>query len=161
MTNSGKLFADELTEWSLEECFIQYQCQMSIYYKYATYVTNLFVLFYFDDCVYWYTSEAVVKWLVDALGKIFRVTFLGYAHWFMSIRISHINDHYISLDQDIYVTSIVAKYLDTATVKISTKFYKTTLPSDMILTKSAVSISDEQVQNLAREFSIPHRACIG
>ena len=26
MTNSGKLFADELTEWLLEACFIQYQC---------------------------------------------------------------------------------------------------------------------------------------
>ena len=35
MTNSGKLFADELTEWLLEAGFIQYQCQMSIYYKYA------------------------------------------------------------------------------------------------------------------------------
>ena len=30
MTNSGKLFADELTEWLIEEGFIQSQCQMSI-----------------------------------------------------------------------------------------------------------------------------------
>ena len=30
MTNSGKLFADELTEWLLEAGFIQSQCQMSI-----------------------------------------------------------------------------------------------------------------------------------
>ena len=35
MTNSVKLFADELTEWLLEAGFIQSQCQMSIYYKYA------------------------------------------------------------------------------------------------------------------------------
>ena len=35
MTNSGKLFSDELTEWLLEAGFIQYQCQMSVYYKYA------------------------------------------------------------------------------------------------------------------------------
>ena len=35
MTNYGKLFADELTEWLLEAGFIQYQCHMSIYYKYA------------------------------------------------------------------------------------------------------------------------------
>ena len=35
MTNSGKLFDDELTEWLLEADFIQSQCQMSIYYKYA------------------------------------------------------------------------------------------------------------------------------
>ena len=35
MTNSGKLFSDELIEWLLEAGFIQLQCQMSIYYKYA------------------------------------------------------------------------------------------------------------------------------
>ena len=35
MTNSEKLFDDELTEWLIEAGFIQYQCQMSIYYKYA------------------------------------------------------------------------------------------------------------------------------
>ena len=35
MINYGKLFYDELTEWLLEAVSIQYQCQMSIYYKYA------------------------------------------------------------------------------------------------------------------------------
>ena len=35
MTNSGKFFADESTEWLLKAGFIQSQCQMSIYYKYA------------------------------------------------------------------------------------------------------------------------------
>ena len=35
MTNSRKLSSDELTEWLLEEGFIQYQCQISIYHKYA------------------------------------------------------------------------------------------------------------------------------
>ena len=35
LTNSGKLFTDELIEWLLEAGFIQSQCQMSIYYKYA------------------------------------------------------------------------------------------------------------------------------
>ena len=35
MTNSRKLFANKLTHWLLEAGFIQSQCQMSIYYKYA------------------------------------------------------------------------------------------------------------------------------
>ena len=30
ITNSGKLFADEMTEWLIEEGFMQPQCQMSI-----------------------------------------------------------------------------------------------------------------------------------
>ena len=65
------------------------------------------------------------------------------------------------MDQAIYTTSIVSKYLDTFTVKLVTKFYKTTLPADMIFTKEDVSTSDEQVEKLTREFNIHNRACIG
>ena len=78
---------------------------MSIYYKYAPDGTNIFVLSYVDDCVYWYTSEAVGKWFVDTLGNIFHVKFLEYAHWFMSIIISQMKDHSVSVDQAIYATS--------------------------------------------------------
>ena len=70
------------------------------------------------------------------------MNFLGYAHWFMSIIIYQMKDHYISVYQDRYATSIVAKYLDTATVKVITKFYKTTFPADMIFTEEDVSTSD-------------------
>ena len=63
-------------------------------------------------------------------------------------------DHSISVDQARYATYIVAKYLDTSTVKASTKFYKTILPSDTIFTKEDVSMSDEKVENLTREFNI-------
>ena len=78
----------------------------------------------------------------------------------MSIRISHLKDHSISVDQARYATSIVAKYLDTATVKVSNKVYKTTLPSDMISTKEDISTSDEQIEKLTREYNIHYRACI-
>ena len=135
ITNSGKLFADELIEWLLEADFIQSQCQMSIYYKYAPYGSKIVVLYYVDDCVYCYNNEDHEKWFVDTLGKRFPVNFFGYAHWFMSIRISQLKDHSISVDQARYATSILAKYLDTATIKVSTKFYKTTLTADMIFTK--------------------------
>ena len=75
------------------------------------------------------------------------MNFLGYSHWFMSIRISQLKDHSISVDQARYATSIVSKYLDTATVKVSNKFYKTTMPADMIFTKEDVSTSDERVED--------------
>ena len=67
----------------------------------------------------------------------------------------------IYVDQARYATSIVTKYFDTATVKANTKFYKTTLPADMIFTKANVSTSDEQVDNLTRKLNIYYRACIG
>ena len=79
------------------------------------------------------------------------MNFLGFSHWFMSIIISQLKDHSISVDQARYATSIVAKYLDTVIVKVSNRFYKTTIPADMIFTKEDVSTSDEQVERLTRE----------
>ena len=70
-------------------------------------------------------------------------------------------DHSISVDQARYATSIVAKYLDPATVKASTKFYKTTFRGNMIFTKQDASTSDEQVEKLTRVFNIHYRAFIG
>ena len=116
MTNSGKLFADELTEWLLGAGFIKSKFQMSIYYKYAPDGTKNVFLSYDDYCVYWYTSESLGKWFVDTVGKILHVKLFGYAHLFTSIRISQMKGHSISVDQARYATSIVAKYLDTATV---------------------------------------------
>ena len=71
---------------------------MSIYYKYAPDGSKSFALYYVDDCLYWYTNEYTGKWFVDTLGKLFHVKFLGYAHWFISIRISQMKDHSISVD---------------------------------------------------------------
>ena len=70
-------------------------------------------------------------------------------------------DRSISVDQTIYATSTVAKYFYNSTVKASTKFYKITLPYDMIFTKDDTSTSDEQVEKLTREFNIHYRVCIG
>ena len=53
----GIFFAGDLTEWLLEAGFIQSQCQMSIYFKYAPDGSKIVVLSYVDDCVYWYTNE--------------------------------------------------------------------------------------------------------
>ena len=65
------------------------------------------------------------------------------------------------MDQARYATYIVTKYLDTATVKASKFFYKTTLPFGMIFTRAYVSTSDEKVEKLTREFNINYRSCIG
>ena len=92
------------------------------------------------------------------MGKRFHVNFLGFAHWFMSIIIPQLKYHSISVDQARYATSIAAKYLDTATVNVSNKFYKTKLQAFMIFTKEDVSTSDEQVEKLTREYNIHYRA---
>ena len=97
---------------------------------------------------------------MDDIGKIFHVNFLVYAHWFMSIIISQMKDYSISVYQDRYVTSVMAKYLDTVTVKTRIKFYKTNFLSDMIFTKAYASTSDEKIAKLTMEFNIHYIACI-
>ena len=55
------------------------------------------------------------------------------------------------MDQAVYATSVVDKYLYNATVNtVNTvkKFYKTTFTYGMIFTKDDVSTSDEQVEKL-------------
>ena len=95
---------------------------------------------------------------MDTLGNRSHVKFLGYAHWFMSIRISQMKNHSISEDQDRYANSIVAKYLDTDTVQTRTKFYKTTFLYDMIFTKDDTYNRNEKVEKLNREFNINYRS---
>ena len=85
---------------------------------------KIVVLSYVDYFIYWYTSEAPGKQFVDTLGKILHVNFLVFSHWFMSIRIYQVKDHSVSVDQARCDTSDVAPYLDTATVKKSTKFIR-------------------------------------
>ena len=87
---------------------------------------------------------------MDTLGNIFHVKFLEYAHWFMSIRISQLKYHYISLNKARYDTSVVEKYLDTDTINENSKFHKTTLPHDMIFNKYYASTSDEHLEVLSR-----------
>ena len=53
---------------------------MSIYYKYALGGSNLVVLSYAGDHLFWYTSEELGKWFAGTLLKRFHVNFLGYAH---------------------------------------------------------------------------------
>ena len=88
------------------------------------------------------------------------MSFLGCARWFMSISISKMKDHSISVYQAINAAFVVDKYLDTATVNTSKKFYTTTFLSDITFTKDDVSTRDEQVYKLTMEFKIHYRTFI-
>ena len=110
MNSFWNLFHDELINWMIDKSgFYQPKYQMYVYYKYAPYGSKLFMLYYVDDCVYWYTYEEIGNWFVDTLGKILHVNFLGYANWFISIRISQLKYHYISVYQARYATPVFVK----------------------------------------------------
>ena len=58
MTDSGKLYAEELTNGLIYKAgFKHSKSRMYVYYKYASDGSKLVVLSYVDDCVYYYTSE--------------------------------------------------------------------------------------------------------
>ena len=65
------------------------------------------MLYYVDNCIYWYTSEELGKWFVDTLVNILHVELLGYSHWFISIGISQLKDRSIPVEQSRYATSVV------------------------------------------------------
>ena len=115
---------------------------MSKYHKYAPDRSKLVVLSYVDDFVYCYTSEELGNWFMDTSANILYMNFLGYPHWVTSISISQLRDHSILVYQARYATYVVAKYLDTATIKENSKSHKTTLPYDIILTKEDDYTSD-------------------
>ena len=71
---------------------------MYIYYKYALDGSRLVLLYYVDDCVYWYTSKELGKWFLDTLRKIFHMKFLEYSQVFMSVSMSQRKYHSILVD---------------------------------------------------------------
>ena len=79
----------------------------------------------------------------------------------MFIGISKLEDHSISVDQARCDSSIVEKYLDSATIKETSKLYKTTLTHDMIFTKEYDSTSDKQVELISREYNIHYIDFVG
>ena len=64
------------------------------------------------------------------------------------------------MDQAIYYTSVVSKYLDTVTIKENSMSHKNNLPHDTIFTKEDASVSDEQGEVLSRYYNIHYRACV-
>ena len=77
----------------------------------------------------------------------------------MCIIISQFKNYSISVDQSRHATSVVAKYLDSFTIKENSEFNKNTLPHDLIFTKAYNSASDEKLVLLLREYNIHFRAC--
>ena len=116
MTNFGKIFSGDLTNWLIDVSGLnKSQCQMSIYYKYTPDVSKLVVLPYIDYCVYCYTYEELGRRFVDTIGIRLCVNLLGYTHWFISIIISQLKYYSISVEQARYDTDFVSKYLYTTT----------------------------------------------
>ena len=133
---------------------------MSIYYKYAPDGSKTVVLYYVDIflLVYKWRSLKIVCWY---LGKEIPCEILEIC------TLVHINKNFsIKGSFHFYGSGYIChfycwKILGHCHSEGKKKFYKTTLPDDMVFTKKYVSTSDGQVKKLTREYNIHYRACIG
>ena len=123
MTKYGNLFADYLTE-----CFIDavlFNLNVRCLYIINMNQTEQRLLFYLMlMTVSIGILLKLLKMVFENLRKRFHLKFLGYAHWSTPIRIYQMRENSISVNQNRYDTSIVAKYLDTDTFKTSNFFIR-------------------------------------
>ena len=83
---------------------------------YTRWFQVIYVILYWQLCILvyvWGTSELVYGYT----WKYIPFELIRYAHSFIYIMISELNNHYVSVNQARYATSVVAKYLDTAVIK--------------------------------------------
>ena len=76
MVNAGKLFADKLTEWLLEKGFVQFQCQLFIYYKYLPYRKQMLFCIMLMNVSIVILMKLLEKWSGSTIGNRLRVNFL-------------------------------------------------------------------------------------
>ena len=85
MTNYEKLFAYELTNCLIDASgFKLSQCHIYIYYKYEPDGSKLVVLYYVDDCVYWYIKMVFGYYWKEVLCEIIRICTLVYVHYYIT-----------------------------------------------------------------------------
>ena len=103
------------------------------------------VVSYVYDCVSWYDYEALGKMVGGYSRKDIPYELLGI------LTLDHVNQSlsdegpWYSCRSGCIRHLYYLKYVDTDTVKTSTKLYKTNLLSDMIFTKADAYTSDENV----------------
>ena len=85
---------------------------------------------------------------------------IGYLHWFIYIIISQLNDHSISVYQDIYMLYLLLKKSKHCYNNNKSKFHKNNLSHDRKCNKEDASTSDEPVEVLSIEYNIHFRACV-
>jgi hypothetical protein len=148
-------------EGLLELGFQQSSTICCLFYKIYPDGSQLFLLNYVDDMLYFGTSAALIAQFEADLSSRFDLEKLGQAHWYLATRITQHANFNITIDQTKYCKSILRRYLDSAGCKNNIQLHSTPLPSGFILSIEDLSATDDDANNLSNEYKINYHSCIG
>jgi hypothetical protein len=161
MTFSGKYWYLDLQEWLLSDGFTQSEVIKCLFFKTFEDGSQIFLLDYVDDMLYYGTDESKLREFEDALSARFDLEKMGQAHWYLSTRITQHSNFDVTIDQSRYCLSLVKKYLDSAGCKNNSRYHATPLPIDFVPTSEDNSKSEEDMLKLQSEFKLDFASCVG
>ena len=133
----GKFWFQDCMEWLVSDdiSFKQSEVEKSLFTRKEKDGSTTYLLIYVDDSLYFNTANDV-KLFEKQISERFMVGFMGWAHWFLPVRIAQDKDFNYTLDQNIYANMILTKYLEKIAPDITTTEKKRYLPEDFIPSKS-------------------------
>ncbi len=160
-TLSGKYWYMDLLEHLLEMKFKPSLNVPCLFISCDEDGNKIFLLNYVDNMLYFGMLEAKVKKFEELLKSRFDLKFMGQAHWYLSTRISQLQNFDIELDQSRYCNSIVKHYLENAGAKKVLHFHATPLPADFIPMTDDCCADEDELKELETEYNIDFASCIG
>ena len=119
------------------------------------------LLVYVDDSLYFSTSDDMIKDFRKSLSDRFEVGFMGYAHWFLSLRISQDKNYNITVDQDRYARMLTRRHLGDVVIESKARKHDRTLPDGFVASKQDESKTEEEATQLGTEYRIDYASAIG
>ena len=117
------------------------------------------MLVYIDDSLYYNTrnNEQILRALENDLKARFKIELQGFAHWFLSMRISQDRFGNYTLDQSRYIKNIVNKYIGGTKKRNITR----PLSADWIATKDDCAKNEKEIVQLTEEYRMEYQSVIG
>ncbi len=122
--------------------------------------SQIMLLDYVDDSLYFGTKVATVKQFEEQLSARFELELMGQAHWYLSTCITLLANFDIT-DQTRYCMSILKRYLETARCPNSTRHHPTPFALDFTPSADNYSTTEEEARTLSMEYNIDFASCVG
>ncbi len=161
MTLSRKYWYQELQEFLIQMGFTQSTVVRCLFHKKFSDGSQIMLLDYVDDLIYFGTKDATVKQFEEQLSARFELELMGQAHWYLSTCITQLANFDITIDQTRYCMSILKRYLETAGCPNNTRCHPTPFALDFTPSADDNSTTEEEARTLSMEYNIDFATCVG
>ena len=151
LTTSGKLWAEELTNYLLEKGFKQSPVDPCLLIKREKNGKYLKLINYVDDMLFYGDSDTTENTFFKDLKSRFSVNLLGGVHWYLGFKISRLGDDYV-IDQARYALNMTEKFLKCANIKPR----NSPLPLEFDITKKDMTSTPEETKQVNDLFGDLH-----